>query len=76
MDVGMKSCELDFPCWNGVDVDQDGVGGDIVVDVWKRGNAYLPGGLCVVEDEASCNFESFSMYKSFAVYFCKLLNAW
>jgi hypothetical protein len=33
MDVGMKSCELDFPCWNGVDVDQDGVGGDIVVDV-------------------------------------------
>lgn len=29
----MKSCVLVFPCWNGVDVDQDGVGGDIVVDV-------------------------------------------
>lgn len=27
-----KTC-VSFPCWVGVDVDQDGVGGDIVVDV-------------------------------------------
>ena len=30
-----------FPCWVGVDVDQDGVGGDKIVDVGKRGNAFF-----------------------------------